>query len=309
MSTQRLDLPCNTNFPRKESTRSQPVIRPVGPISLDNNNNTIEARTTNCSLKHTVVEKERYLDNRNKGLKRLYQDEQDESFRAKRKRGCSKVEEFGENEDNFWFSKQGFVLDHSATSLPFSPQLRTSPWSFVNELADLGERGVSSGSHRQRVVNENVIGVGVGIEEQFAGKSSEFGCRRYERVGAPNPNQSLDLLAIGNTNHDEEVGFELISLLLACLEAIGVKNIAAINHFISKLGELASPRGDSSISRLAAYYTEALALRVREFGPIFSRFLFLERLIRSKKRMDSFTSLESSNPNPNSSISRQTRFC
>ena len=38
MSTQRLDLPCNntTNFPRKDSTRSQPV-RPVGSLSVDNN--------------------------------------------------------------------------------------------------------------------------------------------------------------------------------------------------------------------------------------------------------------------------------
>ncbi|CAH1451442.1 unnamed protein product [Lactuca virosa] len=266
MSTQRLDLPCNTNFPRKESTRSQPVIRPVGPISLDNNNNTIEARTTNCSLKHTVVEKKNDIwDNRNKGLKRLYEDEQDESFRAKRKRGCSKVEEFGENEDNFWFSKQGFVLDPSATSLPFSPQLRTSPWSFVNELADFGERGVSSGSHRQRVVNETSSGSGSRSSSPESHRSLDVG--GTNGVGAPNPNQSLDLLAIGNTNHDEEVGFELISLLLACLEAIGVKNIATINHFISKLGELASPRGDSSISRLAAYYTEALALRVSRIWP------------------------------------------
>ena len=95
----------------------------------------------------------------NNGLKRLYEDDQDESFRAKRKRGCSKVEEFDENEENFWFSKhqQGFVLD-SVNSLPFSPQLRTSPWSFVNELADLGERGVSSSSHR-RVVKETSSGV------------------------------------------------------------------------------------------------------------------------------------------------------
>ena len=46
-----------------------------------------------------------------------------------------------------------------------------------------------------------------------------------------------------------------------------MKNIPAVNHFISKLGELASPRGESSISRLASYYTEALALRVSRIWP------------------------------------------
>lgn len=265
MNTQRLDLACNTNFPRKESTRSSQTVRPVGPISVDNN--PIEARTSNCSLKHTVVEKKNDLwESGNKGLKRLYEDEQDESFRAKRKRGCSKVEEFGENEENFWFSKQGYVLD-SVTSLPFSsPQLRTSPWSFVNELADLGEKGVASSSHRQRVVKETSSGSS-GSRSSSPESHRSLNVGGTNGVGAPNPNQSLDLLAIGNTNHDEEVGFELISLLLACLEAIGVKNIAAINHFISKLGELASPRGDSSITRLAAYYTEALALRVSRIWP------------------------------------------
>lgn len=293
MSTQRLDLPCNTNFPRKDSTRSQPV-RPVGSLSVDNN--PIESRTSSCSLKHNVVEKRSEIwENSNKGLKRLYDDEQDESFRSKRKRGCNKVEEFGENEENlslgqlgsgnFWFSKQGFVLD-PVTSLPFSlstveekvcfapsnvnsPQLRTSPWSFVNELADLGEKGVASSSHRQQVVKETSSGSGSRSSSPESHQSLDPVAQEggLNGVGAPNPNQSLDFLAIGNENHDEEVGFELISLLLACLDAIGMKNIATINHFISKLGELASPRGDSSISRLAAYYTEALALRVSRIWP------------------------------------------
>ncbi|KAK8538042.1 hypothetical protein V6N13_096169 [Hibiscus sabdariffa] len=42
--------------------------------------------------------------------------------------------------------------------------------------------------------------------------------------------------------------------------------MAAINHFIAKLGDLASPRG-STISRLTDYYTEALALRVARLWP------------------------------------------
>ena len=64
-----------------------------------------------------------------------------------------------------------------------------------------------------------------------------------------------------DNNQGETQGFELVSLLIACVEAIGSRNIQAINHFIAKLGDLASPRS-SLISRLTAYYTEALALRV-----------------------------------------------
>ncbi|KAD4384709.1 hypothetical protein E3N88_24877 [Mikania micrantha] len=252
MSTQRFDLTCNTSFQRKESGRSQPV-KPISTLSVDNN--PIEARTSCCSLKHNVVEK------RSKGLKRVFDDEQDESFRAKRTRGCNKFEEFGENEDNLRFWYPNNVI---------SPDLRTSQWSFVNELADLGERGVGSSSHRQQVVKETSSGSGSRSgsspeSHQSLNLDQEQG--GLNGVGAPNPNQSLDRIAIGSEAHDEEVGFELISLLLACLEAIGMKNIPAINHFISKLGELASPRGDSSITRLASYYTEALALRAARIWP------------------------------------------
>ncbi|KAK1436208.1 hypothetical protein QVD17_01986 [Tagetes erecta] len=250
MSTQRFDLACNTNnFSRKDSTRSQ-TVRPVSSLSVENN--PIEARTSSCSLKHNVVEKRSEIC---KGLKRVYDDDQDESFRAKRTRSCNKFEQFGENEDNstFW------------------PNLRTSPWSFVNELADLGERGVASSSHRERVVKETSSGSGSrsgsGSPESHQSLNLDQQETGLNGVGAPNPNQSLDLYAIGNETHDEEVGFEIISLLLACLEAISVKNIPAINHYVSKLGELASPNGNSSICRLASYYTEALALRVSRIWP------------------------------------------
>lgn len=275
MSTQRLDLPCNTNFPRKDSTRAQ-TVRPVSSLSVDNN--PIEARTSSCSLKHNVVEKRNEIwESSNKGLKRLYEDDQEESFRAKRKRGCSKVEEFGENEENLSLSQLGSGnFWYPVTSLPFSlspsnvisPNLRNSPWSFVNELADLGEKGVASSS-RERVVKETSSGSGSRSSSPESHQSLNLDPQEggSNGVGAPNPNQSLDLFAIGNETHNEEAGFELISLLLACLEAISLKNIPAINHFISKLGELASPRGDSSISRLAAYYTEALALRVSRIWP------------------------------------------
>ncbi|KAI4367915.1 hypothetical protein MLD38_016539 [Melastoma candidum] len=47
---------------------------------------------------------------------------------------------------------------------------------------------------------------------------------------------------------------------------MGLNDIPAINHFIAKLGDLASPRGPD-LSRLIVYYTEALALRATRFWP------------------------------------------
>ncbi|KAK1408299.1 hypothetical protein QVD17_39951 [Tagetes erecta] len=257
MSTQRLDLPCNTAFPRRDPNRPQSV------RSLSIDNNPIEARTSSCSLKHNVAQ-----TSSKGGLKRLYEDDQDQSFRAKRKRGCSKVQEFDENEENLSLGQLGSGNFWHPSNV-ISPNLTTSPWSFVNELADLGEPRVTD---RQRAANQTSSGSGSRSSSQETRQSLNLDPQETDsnRAGVPNPNQSLDLLAVGNQTHDEEVGFELISLLLACLEAISMNNIPAINHFISKLGERASPNSDSPITRLASYYTEALAIRVsRTYHNIF----------------------------------------
>nr|GEV08122.1 hypothetical protein [Tanacetum cinerariifolium] len=140
-----------------------------------------------------------------------------ESFRAKRKRGCSKVEGCGENEENLSLGQLGGGnFWYPVTSLQFS-----SPWSFVNELADLGDKGVALSSHRERVVKETSSGSGSRSSSPEIHQSLDLD-GGLNGVGEPNPNQSLDLLAVGNESHDEEVGFELISLLLGCLEAISI---------------------------------------------------------------------------------------
>ncbi|KAF9616896.1 hypothetical protein IFM89_032858 [Coptis chinensis] len=64
----------------------------------------------------------------------------------------------------------------------------------------------------------------------------------------------------------EHQGFELVSLLLACVDSISSMNIAAISNFLSRLGELASPHG-TVIHRVTAYFTEALALRAARLWP------------------------------------------
>ncbi|XP_030517445.1 scarecrow-like protein 28 [Rhodamnia argentea] len=150
-------------------------------------------------------------------------------------------------------------------SPPLPPS--NSPWveSIVTKITDLGEKdvevshgpvkedsGSSTSSESQSLalrLNENIPGHG-------AGNGS----------GNPYPHEGFSLEASEENHRGEHHGFELVSLLTACVEAIGSKNIAAINHFIAKLGDLASPRG-FAISRVIAYYTEALALRVTRLWP------------------------------------------
>lgn len=62
------------------------------------------------------------------------------------------------------------------------------------------------------------------------------------------------------------VGHELVTLLLACAEAVSTKSLSLVNHLLQKLGELASPDG-TSMQRVAAYFTEGLASRVAHLWP------------------------------------------
>lgn len=199
---------------------------------------------------------------------------------------------------NFWF-QPSFEVSRSFTGLINPPQvpftltcsgdeervcyvpgeviqqpLSNNPWvnSVVTEITvtDLGEKdgetshgpvkeasGSSTSSESQSLglrLHENV-------SEQEVGNGSNRNPYSYE-------GNEVEAREEENNNQVEHQGFELVSLLTACVEAIGVRNTAAIHHFIAKLGELASPKG-SPISRLATYYTEALAIRVTRLWPQF----------------------------------------
>ncbi|GMJ00341.1 SCARECROW-LIKE 28 [Hibiscus trionum] len=299
MSTQRLDLPCG--FSRKDTTsRSQPI-RPVG-LSVEK---PIESKTTGCSLKQNIrlpplttsalnpFEGRREIKDelweKGKCLKRFADSLIDESVidRAKRKKGYEggghnlSLSQLGAGD--FWFQPgQGapqlpFSLTCSGDeervcfvpteviSLPLPSS--NNPWteSVITEITDVGEKDVET-IHRP-------------VEASGSSTSSEshnLGLRLNEQAtehevgngsGNPRPHEGAGMGTYEEeNNHGEHQGFELVHLLTACVEAIGLKNMAAINHFIAKLGDLASPRG-SAISRLTAYYTEALSLRVTKIWP------------------------------------------
>ncbi|KAL5727671.1 hypothetical protein ACHQM5_000840 [Ranunculus cassubicifolius] len=81
-------------------------------------------------------------------------------------------------------------------------------------------------------------------------------------VGVHQQHQGFELVGV----QQQHQGFELVSLLLACVDSLKSNNIAAISHFLSRLGELASPEG-TPIHRVTAYFTEALALRAVRLWP------------------------------------------
>lgn len=194
--------------------------------------------------------------------------------------------------ENFWIQQPGFGVVNFP-QVPFSitcsgeeervcfaptdvvsppplPPLSHTPWveSDVTEIPEYGGDKEGEPSHGPVTTTSG---------SSSSSESHSFGLRLSENVserefgnGAMNPNPGDGSRAVRNHNNDdqtEQQGFELISFLMGCVEAITSRNIPAVNHFIAKLGEQASPRGRSTISRLTAYFTEALALRVTRLWP------------------------------------------
>ncbi|GLU05758.1 hypothetical protein SLE2022_228390 [Rubroshorea leprosula] len=303
MNTQRLDLPCS--FSRKDTSRSQ-SIRPVGlsvekPLESKTSSCSLKptirlpplATSAQSTFEGRREIKEKFWE-KDKSLKRLAEQSLgDDSCinRVKRKKGSSdngnSDDGLGLGPENFWFqtSFTGQNPHHVPFSLTcsgdeervcfvpgevISPPLPLSntPWiNSVIEIAELGEKEVetiqgqgpeASGSSTSSDSHS------LGLRLNDNGTEHEVG----NGSGHPYPHEGASVEA-GQEDNDngEHQGFELVSLLTACVEAIGSRNMALINHFIAKLGDLASPRG-SPISRLTAYYTEALALRVTRLWPL-----------------------------------------
>ncbi|CAI0414291.1 unnamed protein product [Linum tenue] len=233
--------------------------------------------------------------NNNSRKKKRFAADDDEScnIRAKRKKGGDgfRLGQFGVA--NFWFQPSLLQVPRDS-QLPFSltcsgedervcyvpsevitpplqPLSNNNPWfdSVITEITRIGEK---DGESSQIPVKEASSGSSPSSESQSLGLRSLSENVEEHEVGNglsnphhPQPGATADAAA----EDDQQVeyrGFELVSLLTSCVEAIGAKNVAGVNHFISKMGELASPRG-SSISRLSAYYTEALSLRATRIWP------------------------------------------
>ncbi|XP_010418318.1 PREDICTED: scarecrow-like protein 28 [Camelina sativa] len=278
MNTQRLDLPCSSSFTRKET----PSTRPLGrSISLDNtNNNTkpIERKNSGCSLKQNIKlpplattrgNGEGFSwnnDNNNRGKKSLKRlAEEDESCLSRAKR--TKCENEGDGDDE---GKVCFVPSEVISQ----PLPSNTNWidSVITELAGIGDKDVessrpaavkeASGSSTSASSESQSLSHR-GVPEPTNGSRNPY----THRGGSTEERTSGNINNNNNHRNDLQRDFELVNLLTGSLEAIRSRNIAAINHFIARTSDLASPRGRTPMTRLIAYYIEALALRVARMWP------------------------------------------
>lgn len=304
MNTQRLDLPCS--FGPKNASRSQsvrPVGISVEKAPIESSKSSLRQ---SIKLPPVAAESRDEFWERSKRLKKRYAtdvsyDEGTANYmsRVKRKKGNanSDIEEGKQQQhlslgQDFWFHP-GFTAPQMPFSLSCSgeerderggrgvcfgpgdaplPPLSNIPWfdSVVTEITDLGK-------------SKNVEIV-MGVDQKEAsgsGSSSTSSSSLALGLSGSNPTEfevgngsSLrnpgGVVVQGhngeNNSHREHEYVELISLIVACCEQIGSRNIASISHCLARLGELASPRG-SPLHRLTAYFTEALALRVTRLWP------------------------------------------
>ncbi|CAA2976525.1 scarecrow 28 [Olea europaea subsp. europaea] len=153
---------------------------------------------------------------------------------------------------------------------PPLPPLSSSPWlePIGDKITRLGDKNAETSQGRAQEGSRS---------SSTSSESGRLVLRLIENPGEHetgngsrplNPSDSVENVAghNGENNHREHFDIELVNLLVACVEAIRLKNIANISHIMARLGELASPRG-STICRLAAYFTEALALRISRLWP------------------------------------------
>ncbi|CAN6856013.1 unnamed protein product [Brassica oleracea] len=298
MNTQRLDLPCSSSFSRKETPS-------LGrSISLDNNNNKpIERKTGGCSLKQSIklpplattrgnTEGFSWNNNDNnigkkkkkkkkKSLKRFAEENKvDKSCLSRVKRQRSQT---GDDDHNrgFWF--EHLTAQNSSQALPFSltcsgDDYEEKVWFAPSEV--ITQPLQSNNPNWANSVITELAGIGdKDIESSRLASGSSTSASSDSRHRVPEPtNGSRNQYSHGggnteertiNNNHmnDSQRDFELVNLLTGCLEAIRTRNKAAINHFIARTGELASPRGTTPMTRLISYYIEALALRVARMWP------------------------------------------
>ncbi|KAK9147745.1 hypothetical protein Scep_006502 [Stephania cephalantha] len=306
MSTQRVDLPCSlpSRDARRRSQTIRPVGISVEkkPNEAKSSCGTIRQKVCMQSAiwegRRGEIDGGLWEHEQKKSLKRFAeQSSSDESCtnRAKRKRGCSIststtaiddcsegqllcFSQFGSSDNRFWFPQTLEVPIDSAREdttlvlpsdvvLPSMPPLSNrwvEPIS-VPDTTDKEDKQVET-SHGTTRANSgsdtSPESRSPGLEERSSENETGNGSR------FPYPSEGAIRVTPGNTDVQvEHHCFELVSLLVACVESISSNNIPAITHFLSRLGELASPEGTTPMHRVTAYFTEALALRVARFWP------------------------------------------
>ncbi|VFR01899.1 unnamed protein product [Cuscuta campestris] len=233
MSTHRLDLqPCSGFLRKDASSRSQAIVRPPSVVGLS-----IDSKQNSLRLLPPLQKRslKRYAEQEICGYDNI-------AKRKKRRRGCLKKS--GDSEDDEEDQDKKVLL------------LGSGKFWFLSG-GDEDEEEESGRIHSHQETGGEPSGASTSSESP-SNYSNPITDQETGNNGSnpTNPGESSSLA------EESQNGIELISLLVACVDAVTSKNITAIHHFIARLGELSSPMGSSPICRLISYFTEALVLRV-----------------------------------------------
>lgn len=278
MSTQRLDLPCS--FSRKEGPRIalslDKAIETTGGCSFRHNPAAPSSSSSSLVAHGASWESRRdaegaYWERSAPGLKRFHEwtsfDDHVEE-RIKRKKIGSDRQQLPGGGDGGWFPNN--TVERPQMEQEDRPR-------FLPGVAVFPPLPCSSAAVADRVEAE--VGTSEGSKQNV---KSDTGSSSGSRSSSPDLNENSSDYPHGREAREAvpgdggdaaklvHQGLELVNLLTACVESIGSRNHEATTFFLGRLGELASP-GGSTVHRLAAYFTEALVLRVVKLWPhIFS---------------------------------------
>ncbi|KAH0465964.1 hypothetical protein IEQ34_006067 [Dendrobium chrysotoxum] len=250
MGTQRLDLPCS--FTRKEAAMvSLSLERPAEsrgscsfrPRPVTISSSAIIAQTASWESRREIG---RELWNRKRSFKKFHQCglfEDPDIDRAKKKRTNSSGE--GDYNDE---KKPSFLAGQFQAGTSGCPNIKSGS-------STSGCPNIKSGSSSSSDTH--------GLSPKLSEDSS------HNEEENPSGEVSGFESAVKKTKTEHE-GLELLSFLIECAQAISSSNHTAANFYLARLGDMSSPTG-TSIQRLVAYFTEALAFRAaKKWQHIFS---------------------------------------
>ncbi|XP_049931795.1 scarecrow-like protein 28 [Nymphaea colorata] len=293
MGTHRLDFSCS--FPRLEvpiSQSAKPATFPVKDRPLIEGKSNHSLKRNACASSAMAPQaairtpSERW-EKRNCMKRSLEQSSSDDSYASRgKKRARESSQDFTEK-DGQSSANQLIDIYHS------EPLERESVVGIPGTVLVLStiEEGPCMHSSETLLPKANCLG-------SVVTERSEHGEHRYEVATRENPKDSSlnwsssetrsssqddeesseKATGDGSENYcqsegteagDDDVigqGLELVNLLVSCTQSISSKNFALVNHYLSKLGDLASPKG-TPIHRVAACFTEAMALRAANLWP------------------------------------------
>ncbi|KAH7686841.1 SCL28-like protein [Dioscorea alata] len=287
MSAQQFNLPCS--FSRKESARvSLSLEKPADTrstcsfrqSSIAPTSASLVAQTASWESRREVEGDEGFWDRGGKSLKRCYDRSSSEDStcfdRSKRKRtlGSEAWLVYGGGAggagggEEFWFPRSinepSFVGEEKVCFVPNATNalLGALGMEMVGEM-EVGTSG--AGALGRSNPDSSSSSDTHGSSPKPNDDSSENESGNGARISNPSGGVAEAATAAEN-NQTEQQSFELVSLITDCVEAISGSNHTAINYYLARLGELATPTG-SPVHRLVAYFTEALALRAAKLWP------------------------------------------